>query len=784
MLGVAMMLASCSVTRHIPEGRYLLKRSTVRIDKDAPRRERISASELDRYVVQSPNRRFLGTNLYASIYAGANPAKNGWWHRFMRRTGQEPVVWEPERTVQSAANLETYIVSRGFFEGDVEYRVDTVSRKKVKVEYSVRQGEPSRLADIRYTFRDMLLKEYVIADSLFTRLHTGAIFDIGAMEAERARIATNLKNRGYWDFGVDNITFVADSTRGDHTVDLEMIVHPALDGYDAGGGAMYKPHSVYRLNKIFVHPDYDPLGTTTATLDTMTTRGLDIIYDGRLNVRPRVLRRAIRLNSGGLYSASGVEATSAEMMRLGAFRSVSLLFDPIESGVVTAERLGEAATGGVFTADSLRGGSEGAALAETGTEKLLDFHIRGVPAKRQSIGVDLEGSTTSNFYGLRTTLGYQNRNAFHGAELFDASLTAGFEFLKSSTRKLSYELGAGVSLSFPRFVFWGIERNDRLRNPLSTLTLSANWQDRAYYSRALFGLSWGYGWGIRRYGNFTLRPIDIGLVRMGHIDDLFRRQLNNPYLEAAYADQLIAGLSASYVFNNQPRDLEAGAVVLRVNVETTGNLLSGLTHAFDKPTPEGHYNIFGIQFSQYVRGDVGFSQKIVLGGKTSLAYRVQAGAIYSYGNSSSPPFDKLFFAGGANSMRGWAVRTLGPGTVPYLHQNYPAQMGDVKFEFNAEVRFPMVKSVNGAVFFDAGNIWFMHSRPDEYPDQAVFRLRSFYRQLGFNTGLGIRADLRFVVLRLDWGIQLHSPGRASGQRWISDFRWRNTALNFGVGYPF
>jgi hypothetical protein len=845
-------MSSCSVTRHIPEGQYLLTRSTISVDKSAPRRERVSAGELDRYVVQSPNRRFLGTNLYASIYAGANPQKNYGWQRFLRRTGEPPVVWDPARTEQSRVNLETSIASRGFFEGEVEYRIDTVRRKKVRVEYTVRQGAPWRIGGLRYSFRDSLLQEPVMAEMASTGLRSGAMFDIDAMERERERIATDLKNAGYWDFGVDNITFEADSTRGDHTVDINMIVHPAIGGYRADGTAIREPHRVYRLNNIFVRPDFDPLATTGATLDTVSSRGLRLIYDGRLEVRPRVLRRAIRLHSGRLYSASGVAETSAELMRLGAFRSVSLVFSPLD--VVSSSDPG-APYGVAGASHPVVAGASSRVVDSVAVslphsvaanpqaspqpnqevsphpgERLLDVDIRGVPALRQSVGVDLEGSTTSDFYGLRATLGYQNRNTFHGAELFDASLTGGFEFLKSSERKLSYELGGSVSLSFPRLVFWVVERNVRVRNPLSTLTLSTNWQDRAYYSRTLFGLSWGYGWGIRRFENLTLRPLDISLVRMGHIDDGFIRRLNNPYLVAAYDDQLIAGVSASYTLNNQPRDLEAGAVVLRVNVETTGNLLSGLAHAFGRPVvesapenaagsdlentfgsnlenatgsgvgddgsaqnvggapepavPKAHYEVLGIRFSQYVRGDVSFSQKIVLGGKTSLAYRVQAGAIYSYGNSTSPPFDKFFYAGGAGSMRGWAVRTLGPGTVPYVRQSYPAQMGDVKFEFNAEIRFPVVKSLNGALFFDAGNIWFMHSRPDQYPDEAVFRLGSFARQLGFNTGLGVRADLRFVVLRLDWGIRLHDPGRAAGQRWISDFRWRNTALNFGVGYPF
>ncbi len=750
------LLSSCSVTRRIPEGSYMLKRNIVEVDRKAPRKERITENELDGYVQQSTNRRFLGTNLYAWLYAQANPEKNTGWNRFLRRVGQEPVVWDPQKTERSAEYLKTYVASRGFFEGDATYRVDTLRNKKVRVKYSVTQGKPSRIGAVKFTFRDTTLRDIVMADSAATLLRTGDIFDITVLDAERTRITSKLRDMGYYDFNTGSVTYIADSTRGDRVIDLEMVVRRRLESYREDGSPVYADHRVYRMRDIYVRPDYDPLGERDRRVDTMRQRGLNIIHDGRVKVWPRLLRRVIRLQTDSLYSASDVAATSAEMMRMGAFRSVSVIFNPVRGA-----------------ADTLPTG-------------LLDVDIRGVAGLRQSVGVDLEASTTSNFYGLRTTLGYQNRNLFRGAELFDASFTAGFEFLRESERKLSYELGGSVSLSFPRFVFWGVERNPKIKTPLSTLTLSANWQDRVYYSRALFGLSWGYNWGIRRFENFTLRPFDINLINMGHIDPGFQEELRNPYLVASYNDQLVAGISASYVFNNQPRDLKAGAVVFRVNVETKGNLLSGLAHAFGKPAGEdaGYYNIFGIRFSQYVRGELSFSQKIVLGEKTALAYRLQGGAIYSYGNSSSPPFDKMFFAGGVNSMRGWAVRTLGPGTQLYEKQSYPAQMGDVKLEANLEFRFPMFNSVGGALFFDAGNIWFMRSKNTEYPAETVFRFRDFYKQLGFNTGLGVRVDLRVVVLRLDWGIQLHSPNRPEGERWIHDFKWGNTALSFGVGYPF
>ncbi len=774
MAGAALL--SCSVTRHIPEGSYLLKRNVIEVDRDTPRSERIMAGELDHYVQQSPNRRFLGTNFYAWVYSQAKPEKNNGWHDFLRRVGEEPVIWDPDKTELSVGYFETYMASRGFFESEAWYSVDTIRNRKIKVTYGERQGTPSRIASIKYDFRDKFLEDIVMQDSTETLLRAGDLFDTNMMAAERERITANLRNRGYYGFTVNNITFEYWPS-GDHLIDLTMIVHRQLDSYREDGTPIYTNHRIYRLKDIYVYPDYNPLAETDISVfpDTVRSRGLNIIYHGeKLRIKPKALQRSIKFSSNSLYSAGRVSVTSSELMRLGAFRSVSILFDPVEGG---ADESQVTFVGGE--------GHAGSGRTETTAENYLHCDIRCVPALRQSFRIDLEGSTTSSFYGLRTTLGYQNRNLFRGAELFDASLTAGFEFLKSNARKLSYELGGAVSLTFPRFIFfWNVDKYNRAKNSSSKLALSANWQDRVYYKRALFGLNWGYTWGIRRFESLSIRPLDINVVDMGYLDPGFKEQLDNPYLVASYKSQLIAGISASYVYNNQPRDLNAGAVVLRVNAETTGNLLSGLAHAFWQPTSSGYYDAFGIPFSQYVRGDVSFSQNVVLGEKTAFAYRVHGGAIYSYGNSTSPPFDKQFFAGGVNSMRGWAVRTLGPGTQLYEYQAYPAKTGDVKLEANLELRFPVWNILRGAVFFDTGNIWFMRSNPGEYPDSAVFHFNKFFKQMALNTGLGARIDLRFVVLRLDWGIQLFSPNRPHGERWIHDFKWKNTALNFGVGYPF
>jgi outer membrane protein assembly factor BamA len=222
-------------------------------------------------------------------------------------------------------------------------------------------------------------------------------------------------------------------------------------------------------------------------------------------------------------------------------------------------------------------------------------------------------------------------------------------------------------------------------------------------------------------------------------------------------------------------------------VETAGNLIHGLETLFSHHAPgKDYYEILGIRYSQYVRAELSASQRISLGHNMALAGRIYGGVGVTYGNSHgrSIPFDRMFYCGGANSMRGWVPRTLGPGNRLEINDTtYPAQVGDVRLEANAEFRFPIWWIFQGAVFLDLGNVWYLRDTEDSNPEE-VFHFNRFYKQLGFNTGLGLRIDATFVILRIDLGMQLHNPGRPEGERWIHNFKWDNMALNFGVGYPF
>lgn len=781
LLVSGVVLSACSVTRHIPDGQYLVNKVTVEEDDKAPKRERIPSSDFEKYIRQTPNKRFLGTNFYVWLYDKANPQKKNKWNNWKRRVGQAPVLLDMSLTQKSAKNLKVYMDTKGFFSSYAAFEVDTTSKKKkANIRYRVHQGAPYIIDTVSYEFNDKALRSIILPDTAHTLVRKGEIFDITRLDAERERVTAMLKDKGYFNFSVGNISYVADTLMGDHKVAVKVVFKQYLTGYDERGQAIMENNMVYRLGKINVFPNFDPAAVRTDTtlfarLDTMSYRGLNIVYDKRMPLRPRILRNTIPLYPNYIYNATQVNHTYSDLMSLGYFRSARISFreeprDEEQHTYVTY--IGQ----GVDSVKSV-----------AAKEGYLTCNILCTPTLKQSIKLELEGSTTSSFYGLKATVGYQNRNIFRGAESFDVSLTTGYEFMKApdARKKRASEVGINTSLTFPRFLLpWHVRRYKSVNQPKTKLELSVNFQDRPYYRRTLSSVGLTYSWANSKYSTFSLKPIDINVVDVSYLDEDFLKHTQNQYLINSYRSQLIAGLTFSYVFNNQMKNMGRNATNIRFNFETSGNLLDGLEHLFSKPKA-GHdyYTIFDLRYAQYFRTDLSISRKIMLGEKAALAGRLYGGVAVAYGNSETVPFDRLFYSGGSNSMRGWTPRTLGPGSVIRPETEFPTQLGDMKLEANLELRFPIWGMIHGATFFDLGNIWFLKKSGD-YSSDGVFYLDRFYKQLAFNTGIGLRLDIKFAVLRLDWGVQLHNPNNPAGERWIKSLKWKNTALNFGVGYPF
>ncbi len=778
---VALMGSACSVTRHIPEGQYLLQKVSIEADRSVPRKERIQSAELEKYIRQMPNKRFLGMNFYVWFYEQANPNKQNWWNNTKRKIGQAPVLLDTKMTEKSVENLKIFMDSRGFFSSEATFQIDTTSRRKrAKVTYRTHQGEPYRIDSISYEFRDKFLRQIILPDTAQSLLHVGDIFAITRLDAERERITAFLKERGYYNFSVNNIEYVADTLQGNHRVQVCMVVKQYLSGYNEQGQPVMDNNMVYRVDRINIFPNYDPTVTRTDTtlfsrLDTLYYRGLNIIYEKRPNLRPSVLRQAVPLYPNYVYNSAQVARTYSDLMSMGYFRSAKILFEESPQTVDMTNIV------------SFVGSSADSVQTQYTREGYLSCNILCTPTLKQSFKVELEGSSTSTFYGLTATLGYQNRNIFRGAESFDVAFTMGYEFMKApdAKKKRATEFGVTTGLSFPRFLVpWRTQRFRSVNQPKTKVELSVNFQDRPYYRRTLSSAGITYMWSNNRYSSFSLRPIDINVIDVNHVDSAFLSRANNRYLRESFNTQFVGGLSMGYVFNNQRKNLVGNATIVRFNFETAGNMIGAVEHLFYKPSPsKGAYTIFGIPYAQYFRTDLNISHKIMLGEVAAIVGRLYGGVAMAYGNATAVPFDRQFYCGGSNGMRGWAPRTLGQGSVLKPQDLYPVQTGDIKLEANLEVRFPIWGMIHGATFFDLGNIWLIRQGSATEPE-AVFHANRFYKQLGFNTGIGIRLDIKIAVLRLDWGIQLHNPNNPVGEEWIHNFRWGNTALNFGVGYPF
>ena len=444
LAALCLLCTACSVTRRLSDGQYLLQKVTIDTDSDAPKEERITAPTLEQYVRQTPNKRFLGTNFYVWAYNLANPDKENWWNNLKRKVGEEPVLLDMSLTEKSVQNLKTYMNSRGYYASTASFEVDTTRRRhRAYVTYRTRQGLPYRIDTLSYDFRDRSLKSIIEADSGTTLLRRGDIFDITVLDKERERIAAYLNNRGYYNFSVNNIEYLVDTLGGDRRVGVKMIFKRNLTGYDDRGRAIMDNNAIYRISQINVLPDYNPtvdrVQRNARMLDTTYYKGLNIISEGRPNVQPDVLYTAIPLTPNTTYNASLVDRTYNEIMSLGYFKSARIAFEELpqaQDDTITLNYIGEGHVNA--TADTFENIREGN----------LRCYILCTPTLRQGLNIEFEGSTTSSFYGLSATVGYQNRNLFRGIEALNTAVTVGYEYMKApnAVKRQANELGLSVGL--------------------------------------------------------------------------------------------------------------------------------------------------------------------------------------------------------------------------------------------------------------------------------------------------------------------------------------------------
>lgn len=760
---IVLIVASCSTTKYVPDGSYLLDEVQIHTDN-----KQVKPSSLSMYVRQKPNAKWFNlikTQLY--VYNWSGPDSTKWINRLFRKMGDEPVIYNSEENIRSEEEIRKAVQNMGYMSATVTSERE-VHKKKMKLIYRVSTGKAYKVKTLSYDIPDKKIEEYVRKDSARTLLSVGMIMDVNRLDEERQRITNMLLRNGYYKFNKEYISYSADTVKNTFLVDLTL--HIALFKQHGEVSDSLAPHRQYYINKVSFITDYNVLESSALSSieinDSLHYNGFPIYYKDKLYLRPKVLTNNLRIVPGSLYDEQDVQHTYSSFGRLQALKYTNIRFFEVQQG------------------DTAK----------------LNTYVMLTKSKHNSVSFELEGTNSAGDLGAAASVSYQNRNLFKGSETFMIKLRGAYEAVSGLQSGYSYndytELGAEATINFPRFMFPFLS-NDFKRKIRATTEfgLQYNYQIRPEFTRIVASGNWSYKWGLQRQrAQHRIDLVDINYLYMPSISEEFKNKYldnqENYILKYNYEDRLILRTGYSFTYNSAGLALANNSVIgnsysIRFNFESAGNLLYAISKLGGmKKNENGEYVLLNIPYAQYVKGDFDYAKNIVIDSRNSIAFHVGGGIAIPYGNAKVVPFEKRYFSGGANSVRGWSVRDLGPGSFPG-DGNFLNQSGDVKLDASIEYRTRLFWKFRGAVFIDAGNIWTLR----DYEDQpgGKFEFNKFYKQIAVAYGLGLRLDLDFFVLRFDGGMKAINPVYESGRGRYPiihpDFG-RDFAFHFAVGYPF
>lgn len=735
--------------KYVPQNEELLKK--VRIKSDVPG---VSPDYLSSYIHQTPNNYFLGFwRLQLDFYNASGEDSSKWINRWLRRIGEPPVIYDSLKTIYSEDELKKVLFNKGYINAEVGSEV-TRKKRQVKVIYHVKGNEPYRLRNYIITLPDDEALELVSGNDTLNRPQAGMLFDVDILNRERERIARVLRNRGYYNFRKELLFFSVDSALNTHQVDAELSIQPQFLDNDSALDIIFKKKIVENVTIIAVKDKNLATDINNADLDTTIKDGYIIITNPKSKTfRPGMLVAKTYIKPNSLYNERSVDMTYTQLGRLNAVKYVNITFSENKNGNLNAVIL--------VTQD-----------------------------KPHTISAEVEGTYSDGDLGVGVGIGYKNNNIFRGSETLSININGGYEAIGSlSDVQSAWDGGGSVSLTFPQLLI--PSKLDFRRRFIGSTEVSAsvNFQQRPEYQRNIANAGFKYNWRHRRI-DFSYNLIDISYIYLPRMSAEFEDKYMRPTssIRYSYEDHFIMRMGFGISYSNQRQNNTSGNYfTLRADIRTAGNLLYGLSHLFrQNKNEEGAYEIFDIRYSQYVKAEINYSYNLHLNDKARLVFHTGLGIAVPYGNATIMPFEERFFSGGASSMRGWTARTLGPGNFHNSSGSidFMKQSGDIKLDLNIEARFKLFWKIHGALFLDAGNIWTTR----DYKEQPTgyFRFDTFYKQLAFNYGAGIRADFDFFVIRVDMGVKLFDPGfPVESQRWRTKPTWKNDfSFHFAVGYPF
>lgn len=649
---------------------------------------------------------------------------DGLWNRFFRKIGKAPVVYDPDMVDSSIENITNHLEYLGYYGSYVTSDI-AVKKKRVTVTYDVHLGKRFPIKDIFYILPARgEFREAFLNDTSDLEIHKGEYLSEAVLESFTESSSARMRNLGFFDFSKNNYFFEADTISFPDSAILELTINEYTRNES--------PKDAKTIRKYYIG-------------------NVDISYPKSLKINNKILTDLNTVKPGEVYSEDVVNNTYSRLSELRLFSSVNIGMTPRDTN-------------------------------------LVDCSVSLTQSKLQGFKVDLEGSTNSSgLFGISPQLSYYHKNIFRGGEWLNMSFMGNFQF-KLNDKIRSNEFGVSAGLSLPRF-FPLSYKHFKESIPRTDINFSYNYQNRPEYTRNIISTSFGYTGNVNNVFYYQLYPMQLNIVRLFDLEnDFYDTLANDPFLRNAYQNHFDLGSGGMLYYTTSSAAIPDHTYFYsRLQIDIAGNLLSAFNPLMKKDS-NGAGMIWNTPYSQYVRTELTLGRTWVWGKNNgqSIATRLLAGAGYAYGNSSALPFEKHFYGGGANSLRGWQARTVGPGTSP-LDNSFviPNQTGDMKLEANIEYRFDMFWKVAGAVFLDAGNVWTLREGSDGQDNPSMFQLNNLGESIAANWGTGVRLDFGFLLLRFDLGMKIHDPARE--QKWVNPGQWLrrdNFALHFGVGYPF
>lgn len=757
---MALALSGCSGSKFLPTAdSYILNRVKVSTDNKA-----LDALPLKGYVRQRANSRWFSLlKVPLGIYSLSGRDSTRHFNHFLRQLGEAPVVYDSTLCERSCENIASAVHNLGYLDASVT-AMRRFKRRKVSLEYKVSTGLIYRIGDIHYVIDDPQLRPLILSDTLHSDLHRGMPFSINQLDEERARLNTMMQDSGYFKFNKEFVAFDADSTGGNHQIDLTYRVKlfRVNDDDSATSHRRYYVDRVSILDNVLT--PFDSIGR----MDSLRYGAYNLYFTHKPIMRPKVLVSNTAIQPQRPFNESQVHDTYNNYGGLRAIQYSSIRF--VEA-----------------YPDSNR----------------LNCFIVASPNKTHTASVEVEGTNSAGDLGAAASLTMQNRNIFRGSELFSIKVRGAFEAitgLEGYNDQNYVELSGEMGLAFPYSDIPFLSR--RMRNALrvtSELSILFDSQNRPEFHRRVLTGIWSYRWYRHHFKALhRIDLIDLNYVFMPWISDTFKRDYlenestQNSILRYNYQDLFIMKLGYTYTYNSMGNTATStygkNAYAFRFNIETAGNVLYAFSHLLNqKKNDQKAFTLFNIAYAEYVKGDFDYSKSFVLDQRNSVACHVGLGIAYPYGNSSILPYEKRYFSGGANSVRGWSVRSLGPGT--YSGGNgridFINQTGDIKLDLNAEYRTYLFWKLNGALFVDAGNIWTIRKYADQPGGQ--FSFNTFWKQIAVSYGLGLRFNFDYFILRLDGGMRAVNPAYTTNKEHypiIYPHFGRDFAFHFAVGLPF